>query len=103
MLLEIYDFPPYKGFVDAHALWHAATIPLTYLRWNFIKDEAEFRTSVLVKKAKQAKRVPMCPQMQYITDEDIPEKNYMSWSSMLQPTAKAERPLDSRLCSKCSI
>ncbi|KAK9086857.1 hypothetical protein Syun_029251 [Stephania yunnanensis] len=52
MLLEIYDFPLFKGFVDAHALWHAATIPLTYLWWNFIKDDAEFRTSVLVKKAK---------------------------------------------------
>ncbi|KAK9170632.1 hypothetical protein Syun_002772 [Stephania yunnanensis] len=52
MLLEIYDFPPYKGFVDAHALWHAATIPLTYLWWSFIKDDAEFQTSVVVKKAK---------------------------------------------------
>ncbi|PON58806.1 Per1-like [Trema orientale] len=26
MLLEIYDFPPYQGFVDAHA----TTIPLTF-------------------------------------------------------------------------
>ncbi|KAK8507468.1 hypothetical protein V6N12_072726 [Hibiscus sabdariffa] len=31
MLLEIYDFPPYQGFFDAHAIWHATTIPLTYL------------------------------------------------------------------------
>lgn len=52
MLLEIYDFPPYEGFVDAHALWHATTIPLTYLWWSFIRDDAEFRTSTLVKKAK---------------------------------------------------
>lgn len=52
MLLEIYDFPPYKGYVDAHALWHATTIPLTYLWWSFIRDDAEFRTSTLVKKAK---------------------------------------------------
>ncbi|XP_077245686.1 uncharacterized protein LOC143885411 [Tasmannia lanceolata] len=52
MLLEIYDFPPYKGFVDAHALWHATTIPLTYLWWSFIKDDAEFRTSNLNKKVK---------------------------------------------------
>ncbi|CAL5405120.1 unnamed protein product [Camellia sinensis] len=52
MLLEIYDFPPYEGFVDAHALWHACTIPLTYLWWSFIKDDAEFRTSILHKKAK---------------------------------------------------
>ncbi|KAJ6375054.1 hypothetical protein OIU77_000095 [Salix suchowensis] len=52
MLLEIYDFPPYQGYVDAHALWHATTIPLTYLWWSFAKDDAEFRTSSLHKKAK---------------------------------------------------
>jgi hypothetical protein len=52
ILLEIYDFPPYQGFVDAHALWHATTIPLTYLWWSFAKDDAEFRTSSLHKKAK---------------------------------------------------
>jgi hypothetical protein len=52
MLLEIYDFPPYHRFVDAHALWHATTIPLTYLWWSFAKDDAEFRTSSLHKKAK---------------------------------------------------
>ncbi|CDP05250.1 unnamed protein product [Coffea canephora] len=52
MLLEIFDFPPYWGFVDAHALWHATTIPLTYLWWSFAKDDSEFRTSILVKKIK---------------------------------------------------
>ncbi|OIW21125.1 hypothetical protein TanjilG_29781 [Lupinus angustifolius] len=52
MLLEIYDFPPYEGLLDAHALWHATTIPLTYIWWSFIRDDAEFRTSDLVKKAK---------------------------------------------------
>ncbi|PSS14385.1 Post-GPI attachment to proteins factor 3 like [Actinidia chinensis var. chinensis] len=52
MLLEIYDFPPYEGFVDAHALWHASTIPLTYIWWSFIEDDAKFRTSNLFKKAK---------------------------------------------------
>ncbi|ERN19389.1 hypothetical protein AMTR_s00069p00146030 [Amborella trichopoda] len=44
MLLEIYDFPPFWGYVDAHALWHATTIPLTYLWWSFIKDDAKFST-----------------------------------------------------------
>ncbi|KAI5582104.1 hypothetical protein POPTR_007G065800v4 [Populus trichocarpa] len=52
MLLEIYDFPPYEGYVDAHALWHATTIPLTYIWWSFIRDDAEFRTSNLLKKTK---------------------------------------------------
>lgn len=53
MILETYDFPPYKGYVDAHALWHATTIPLTFLWWSFIRDDAEFRTSALLKKVKQ--------------------------------------------------
>lgn len=53
MLLETKDFPPYQGFVDAHALWHATTIPLTYLWWSFIRDDAESRTSSLLKKIKQ--------------------------------------------------
>ncbi|XVF12426.1 hypothetical protein REPUB_Repub08aG0117400 [Reevesia pubescens] len=52
VLLEIYDFPPYKGFVDAYALWHAASIPLTYICWSFVRDDAEFRTSTLLKKMK---------------------------------------------------
>lgn len=53
MLLEIYDFPPYEELFDAHALWHVTTIPLTYIWWSFIRDDAEFRTSNLLKKAKQ--------------------------------------------------
>ena len=52
MLLEIYDFPPYEGFLDAHAVWHATTVPLTYMWWSFIKDDAEFRTDILQKKIK---------------------------------------------------
>ncbi|KAE8724989.1 hypothetical protein F3Y22_tig00009024pilonHSYRG00025 [Hibiscus syriacus] len=52
VLLEIYDFPPYKGFLDAHALWHAAYIPLSYLCWSFVRDDAEFRTLTLLKKMK---------------------------------------------------
>lgn len=52
LLLEIYDFPPYEEYVDAHALWHATTIPLTCIWWSFIKDDAVFRTSTLLNKAK---------------------------------------------------
>ncbi|KAK4777284.1 hypothetical protein SAY87_017471 [Trapa incisa] len=52
MLLEVYDFPPYKGLVDAHALWHASTIPLSFLWWSFIRDDAEYRTAALLKKTK---------------------------------------------------
>ncbi|KAH0859201.1 hypothetical protein HID58_087462, partial [Brassica napus] len=49
---EIYDFPPYGGYFDAHSIWHLATVPLTILWWSFIRDDAEFRTSSLLKKSK---------------------------------------------------
>ncbi|KAG0622593.1 hypothetical protein M758_3G109700 [Ceratodon purpureus] len=49
-LLEIFDFPPLWGIFDAHALWHAATLPIAYLWWSFIKDDATYRTKMLVKK-----------------------------------------------------
>ncbi|KAL0756201.1 hypothetical protein Bca101_093869 [Brassica carinata] len=52
MLLEIYDFPPYGGYFDAHSIWHLATVLLTILWWSFIRDDAEFRTSSILKKSK---------------------------------------------------
>ncbi|CAN6886257.1 unnamed protein product [Brassica oleracea] len=52
MLLEIYDFPPYGGYFDAHSISHLSTVPLTILWWSFIRDDSEFRTSSLLKKSK---------------------------------------------------
>eukprot|EP00250_Pteridium_aquilinum_P008211 c17768_g1_i1 orf=322-1395(-) len=52
MLLEIFDFPPLWGLFDAHSLWHAITIPLTYFWWSFIKDDAVFRTNYLTNTVK---------------------------------------------------
>ncbi|XP_057526744.1 uncharacterized protein LOC130805922 isoform X1 [Amaranthus tricolor] len=52
VLLLIYDFPPYWELVDALAVWHAVTIPLSYIWWSFIKDDAEYTTLTLLKKAK---------------------------------------------------
>ncbi|KAM7250232.1 hypothetical protein ACFE04_022115 [Oxalis oulophora] len=52
MLLEIFDFPPYNGFLDAHALWHFFTVPLTCVWWSFISDDVRFRTATFQKKAK---------------------------------------------------
>ncbi|CAF1716534.1 unnamed protein product [Brassica napus] len=49
---EIYDFPPYGGYFDAHSIWHLATVPLTIFWWRFIRDDVEFRTSSLLKKSK---------------------------------------------------
>ncbi|GMH45121.1 hypothetical protein BSKO_13078 [Bryopsis sp. KO-2023] len=39
MLAEVFDFPPFGLLVDAHAVWHAATIPLTYVWYKFIFDD----------------------------------------------------------------
>jgi len=37
---EVFDFPPVAGLLDAHALWHAATVPLAYLFSSFIAGDA---------------------------------------------------------------
>uniref|UniRef100_A0A0D3E863 Post-GPI attachment to proteins factor 3 n=1 Tax=Brassica oleracea var. oleracea TaxID=109376 RepID=A0A0D3E863_BRAOL len=52
MLLDIYNFPLYGGYFEAHSIWHLATVPLTILWWSFIRDDAEFKTSSLLKKSK---------------------------------------------------
>ncbi|ESW21288.1 hypothetical protein PHAVU_005G058200 [Phaseolus vulgaris] len=55
MCLQIYDFPPYEGLLDAQALRHAITVPLTYLWWSFIRDDATFLTSERLKNSKKSK------------------------------------------------
>ncbi|XP_074319637.1 uncharacterized protein LOC141656586 [Silene latifolia] len=52
ILLWIYDFPPYWGYIDARAVWHATTIPLSYLWWSFINDDAEYITLNRLNKSK---------------------------------------------------
>lgn len=37
--LEILDFPPLYDLLDAHSIWHAATIPITYLWYSFILQD----------------------------------------------------------------
>ena len=37
--LEVFDFPWYDS-VDAHALWHFATIPLTVLWYRFLTRDS---------------------------------------------------------------
>jgi hypothetical protein len=54
-LMEIYEFPPLWGILDAHAIWHATTVPIAYLWWSFIKDDAKFRTKLVMSKRKAAK------------------------------------------------
>lgn len=79
MLLEIYDFPPYYGFLDAHALWHAATIPLTYVWWSFIKDDAEFQTSNLLNKVKQVSPKTKTQMICECSSEDGCYRNHITF------------------------
>jgi post-GPI attachment to proteins factor 3 len=37
-LFEIFDFPPILLIIDAHAVWHALTIPLTFLWYMLWKE-----------------------------------------------------------------
>lgn len=38
-LLEVLDFPPLVGLLDAHACWHAATPALALAWWSFVEDD----------------------------------------------------------------
>ena len=39
-LLEVFDFPPMFGLIDAHALWHLATIPITKVWYDFLIEDS---------------------------------------------------------------
>jgi hypothetical protein len=48
MGLELFDFAPWWRVVDAHSLWHAATIPIASVWWDFFYDDAiEYEGAVL--------------------------------------------------------
>lgn len=49
VLLEILDFPPIFDTVDAHALWHLATIPLIYVWCGFVTRDITKGTDTLSK------------------------------------------------------
>ena len=41
--LELADFPPMLGVFDAHALWHAATVPVALAFWyGLVKPELDW-------------------------------------------------------------
>ncbi|WRT66030.1 uncharacterized protein IL334_002981 [Kwoniella shivajii] len=49
MGFELLDFAPVFRLIDAHSLWHLATIPLTIAWWHFfIEDVIELEGSMLV-------------------------------------------------------
>ncbi|CAI0654286.1 unnamed protein product [Colletotrichum noveboracense] len=41
MSLELFDFPPLLGALDAHSLWHLGTIPPTILMYRFLIKDAQ--------------------------------------------------------------
>ena len=40
-LLEVLDFPPLWGVLDAHSLWHACTPALTLGWWRFLEADLD--------------------------------------------------------------
>lgn len=53
MSLEVLDFAPLGRIIDAHSLWHAATIPLGEAWWRFLETDAEYESDhVLTKDSK---------------------------------------------------
>lgn len=52
MMLELLDFAPFARVVDAHSLWHAATIPIALGWWTFLCNDAiELEGSMMGKAA----------------------------------------------------
>ncbi|OAR03071.1 hypothetical protein LLEC1_05279 [Akanthomyces lecanii] len=41
MSMELFDFPPWLGAIDAHSLWHLMTIAPTILWYNFLVMDAK--------------------------------------------------------------
>lgn len=40
MLLELFDFPPWYRVIDAHSLWHLATVPIAGMWYDFLVEDA---------------------------------------------------------------
>ena len=38
--LELFDFPPWMDIIDAHALWHLSTVPITKFWYDFLVEDA---------------------------------------------------------------
>ncbi|KAI0345001.1 Per1-like protein [Trametopsis cervina] len=38
--LELFDFPPWRRMVDAHALWHLSTVPIITYWYRFLVQDA---------------------------------------------------------------
>ncbi len=38
--LELFDFPPWAGIIDAHSLWHLVTAPIAVFWYDFLMEDA---------------------------------------------------------------
>ncbi|TPX30888.1 hypothetical protein SmJEL517_g05661 [Synchytrium microbalum] len=47
MSLEVWDFPPWKGVLDAHAIWHGITWPFGLLLYEFFIVDANYESTML--------------------------------------------------------
>jgi hypothetical protein len=47
---QVFDFPPWRNLIDAHAVWHAGTIPLAYLWYSFLTDDAAYELNARSKR-----------------------------------------------------
>ena len=52
-LFEIYDFPPIFWTIDAHSLFHLATVPTPFLMAKFVVAETAYERNDLPFKTKQ--------------------------------------------------
>uniref|UniRef100_A0A914D7G3 Post-GPI attachment to proteins factor 3 n=1 Tax=Acrobeloides nanus TaxID=290746 RepID=A0A914D7G3_9BILA len=42
VLFEVFDFPPFFWIIDAHSLFHLATVPTPFLLAKFVETEASY-------------------------------------------------------------
>lgn len=42
MALELLDFPPFWFILDAHALWHLSTVPITFILYDFLVADSKY-------------------------------------------------------------
>ena len=55
--LEVLDFPPIAGLLDAHALWHLCTVPLIYMWYGFVFADIEWSVSQAAATTVQTKQL----------------------------------------------
>ena len=42
--LEVFDFAPFARLLDAHAIWHGLTPALSFVFYQWVRDDLAFQT-----------------------------------------------------------